>query len=904
MIKKQRTIFLLVALLVTHGELAYGSLAALNTALDINEAAVKAVCTQYPEFCAKPGQRTRILAKFPTIFDVAPASSGGATRSGGGGGPVLLPTQVVIDVMKPIDEAILTGNKPAVIALFNAASNSTASPQFLATLYGLTQRIYNAFNITPVTTNGIAQFTVPTPVVQILPGPPAPLIIPGLLKPPSPIKTIVTEPDPNLIKYQKQLLGLVKTFNEKTGGASALDKDKLQSIMITASTFPETVISTLNTLLLMIITIDPSMRILDPNVQPKIDALDAKIKKIEIDFKNTHKKPTQVDTDKMKTGYRNLQNEIEELNKNAYTDSPDLTALKALITLVINALKNLPKLPTLYSSCTYEVPGFIADATNYEALKKAFNDWKLKLNSTANKDQKSALTTLETNFKEFFTGIETYKTAYIPLSFLFDSSNAKCKTMFQTDNAAILGNIKGLETAKLNAESAYDDTLKRFQSLYDNFLRTNPTSSEADLKAECKKLDEDSTKQGTLIPTMFPLFKEALDKYVSPLDSEIEPLVDLLNGITAATNIVALLEAPAPITATTGLAFIIYTAALDKYNTQQSEISSGKLVIVKDSTGKDVVKMAATTPKGSALEQLKPVILKDKTIGLIQNARTFFEGFEKKYTTSTTTQTFKTFLCAILPPVPNGWVPQETNITLVVGQDQISGAFSVPPINYPAINKTPPSPFIVSQEISISRPLVMVEVDGKSASDPSDPVTNEVKAIIGFLKKGYETETATVSRDLGIWKTLLSNTVTDEPLPNSTGGYDLYLWTQTVAECPATQSTANYSNLHRLYTAKVQIKKIDKSSGDFMIRFNDNCLPKPSVKANTSLYKLYSFDQSKSSKNDKGASIKHKEYEGIPKSDGMPYPDRLYNTMINKLRSLLGRTTPKPVVAAAAPVAP
>ena len=357
-----------------------------------------------------------------------------------------------------------------------------------------------------------------------------------------PTTTVVTEAEPNLIKYQKELLSLVKKFQEKTGGVNALNKDKTQSMLLTVKTFPATVISTLQALLETIIAIDPSMRILDPRIQPQIDVLNNEIKKIEDAFK-ANTKATQKDTDLMNRQRYALQKQIDQLSEASYQDSLELVNLKKLITSVETELNSLPKPPTEYDNlCNYYVPNFIADTTNYNALKKAFVNWRIKLmGATTNKDQRASLVLLGDNLKDFFRGIETYKAAYLPLSFLLDGSG-KCKVAFHARNKVKFGDIATLKQAKLSAEDAYANALKSFQASYEAFLKANPLSSKDDLKAECKRLDEDYTKVDNSIEREFLLFKEALNKYVSPLDQEIQPLVNHLNGATTTTdNFVALL---------------------------------------------------------------------------------------------------------------------------------------------------------------------------------------------------------------------------------------------------------------------------------------------------------------------------------------------------------------------------
>ena len=189
MIKKQRPIFLLVALLAINGQVAYSALPALNAALAQSEAAVKTVCTQYPDFCAKPGQRARILAKYPNIFDVVRTVT---TPGGGGTGPALAPTQGIVDVQQAMQDALGSGDVQKVATTFNLFSNQKLTGNAFSTLQNFKIQILTLFGGTfSPGVNGLDQYTplggtlppppppVPTPPAPPIPGgpPPAP---PGL----------------------------------------------------------------------------------------------------------------------------------------------------------------------------------------------------------------------------------------------------------------------------------------------------------------------------------------------------------------------------------------------------------------------------------------------------------------------------------------------------------------------------------------------------------------------------------------------------------------------------------------------------------------------------------------------------------------------------------------------------
>ena len=170
MIKKQRPLLLLVALLATYGEVAHGSFKALNDALGQNEAAVKQFCVNNPEFCAKQAQRDRILAKYPRIFDVVALTTGG-----GGGGPVLLPGQEAINFNQQIQDAIVVGDPQTAATLFNAFSITayrTRSVQVDATGKMLINRLGGTIS---TGTNGFPLYTPPggivPPPVPVPPGP-------------------------------------------------------------------------------------------------------------------------------------------------------------------------------------------------------------------------------------------------------------------------------------------------------------------------------------------------------------------------------------------------------------------------------------------------------------------------------------------------------------------------------------------------------------------------------------------------------------------------------------------------------------------------------------------------------------------------------------------------------------
>ena len=182
-IKKQIPLLLMVALLATYAEVAHGAVP-LGKAIAKDEAAVREFCTQYPDFCAKPAQMSRILAAYPNIFEVVRTVT--VTGGGGGGGPVLGVGEGVVNIPELMQRAIASGKVLDVAYWFNTLSNQKPTGAAFKLLQGFKSNILTSFGGTfAAGLNGLDQYSPP--------GAPIPG---GLLPPPAPIPSGPVGPPP------------------------------------------------------------------------------------------------------------------------------------------------------------------------------------------------------------------------------------------------------------------------------------------------------------------------------------------------------------------------------------------------------------------------------------------------------------------------------------------------------------------------------------------------------------------------------------------------------------------------------------------------------------------------------------------------------------------------------------
>jgi hypothetical protein len=850
--KNNKPILLLIALLTVHNQSIKGAVSAINAAIASgNQAQALAVYQQYQSFFdQRPGQKNRIEAAFPGIF--SPVVVRTVTVPGtGGGGPALGPSDVTVNVVSTMDDAITKGAASAV-SVFNAFSE-TVTPGSTAqqSLDTFVSRIQAAFGLA-VTYNAAGRplFTLPSSGITPPPPPPSSGTVPpppssGTVPPPPPPPggTVPPPPPPppggpapakayedlyskkidEFEKIKKSLLEKNKvtcptTFLDNTTQNCADTWTKFTaSIAKGALTgFFENDIKDFLISLKAVVTAFPA----GYNIAPIITQIDIMIvccSQFPHGTKETDVEPQffPYDTLPVITDY-------------THTTPVNMTALQMTLAKIeaqfarVDAVGKTPELlPKLQAeidnakevmkvASQYDFPLFETETTNWlnELVKSAPTT---PLNYYSDSPANIAKT-LQTSILAFFTNFKTGCDLYILSAQMTQTSKAGGNATEKAQFAQLLTEQDALAIEFTKVRNQFGDTIDTMEG---------NGSSNQDIENALQAIDKASFATGSPLVKNLATFKKNVQGFVTTLAQIVNKLGEIIKKATDGKK-------------RFGISYL------------RSAIESESLVCSQ---------------------------------------------FEKKYNDSLVpedpdpTGPKPTYTCKLLYPSfqqmaknPDLSRAHELNEMYSLGQERTANGIFDPTSIETFDSKI--SPFFVSMILNPTVPYF----------EPAEKLKNGsamVEVYIGILRSDYKTILTTATVDRGTWEQFRKGKKI-QPLKNATNGYDLYVWGPEFATAWVTDPTKERDiNLHRIYFTQTETSDRKMGINEYLLRVNLNCLCKDRTK-NTQLYKFFSFDLTKYKKgNATGA------YKGLTLPAN--YMEGIYNNLVAKAELKLAKvatTTP------------
>ncbi len=801
MIKKQKPILILLAFLALRQ--TSGSLNQLDGAFKSGNQVLALQIYQNNQafFDARPGQKKVLADKFPGIFNVAASSSRG--------GPTLTQTQVIVDVKNTLDADVTGGNAAQTAADFNFFAN-TVQPGSTA------ETTLNSFIIT-------IQSTFPSLILSRATGKPQfSMSGAAILPPPAPVTPMgVTPPPPPLPPVPGILGGLVPPPPPPMpGGPFGPPPPPPPPLMMPSG------------------PVEPGIKKKKTELE-KLQA--AYVKKLSGGLDSKIRDHIIIASKVIPKNINNCLTALTDALTTLAVPGQDLSSITTQITYNTTMLADVPVPPTAFDSSKTRVP-FIFSETDplCTQLQAPLTTWVDAFITSAgtDADKIKKAQDLKNQINQLITIIVKFKKAYPPLAFINDAGNKNLTTVLNAAYPTLVAGFADLETKYVAATEAFNNAVTELARESAALTTTNQTISDDDLIAACAPIDKRLTESGSVIATTFDLFDKAIKNYVSPMDTAVTPLIEVIQNRSATSS--------------------------------------------------------STIP--NALSKLKEGFLTTLFNTPLETLTEYFKTFATNYAAAPIITPTTVVGCALPKINPGFWLPKEQREIYVVGQDQATGLFPAPTVPPSHVTDSilvydrSDSPFIVASDIVPTKPLIAIDT---TPQQQSGLIETGLKCKIGILKDGYEAPPTAV-RKLGAWAEWIGlSTSSDKPLANITDGYDLYLWAPALDDAIGTSTEDYKANLHRVYCANVQVKKDKKDFFADTIRFNDRCLPSgPERIKNTRLYKLYSYKAGDTTKNAVGNPVAHTAYGYVNINDTSTYAEKLYNRALKMFEAKFQRTTP------------
>jgi hypothetical protein len=842
---KRKTFFLLVAFFAACEGSMYAAAAARTKFITIMQGSDTAAAKAFydsPDGQAllktNPGYNSQLLQKFPSIFDVVRT----VTTPGGGGG-LLNPTDVTVNVLSTMRDAITKGAASAV-AVFNTFSESvtpgsTAQESldtFIPTIqssFPLVTLTYNANNrpLFALPSSGITPPPPPPPGTSGLTPPPPP---PGFGPPPPPPPPPGFGPAPIVVKPYDDLY--TKKFDEfEKIKKSLLEKNKV--------TCPAVFLDLSNgscndtwTKFADNIAKGSLTSVFENNIKPFLEGLKKVVLAFPLGYNIT---PITEQIDIMITCCSQFPHGVKQADVEPqffpYDTLPVITDYEHKTPVNPTALQEiLAKTEARYRQVQ-------TAGKTPEALPK--------IKSEIDNATTVIVVAVHYNFPLFESETKNWLHALV-------ASAPTTRVNYYSD---IPNNIA------LKLQTGIVTFFKLFKTASDLYIlsaqmnRASKAGGDATEKVQLTQLLGDKDALALAFAKIRDQFGDTIDlmEATGNTDKEIEDALQAIDKTAFAAT------PPAQIISD----LKVFKKNVAAFKTTLAQIVDGLGELVKKTT--DGAKKVGISYLTSALQEQELLC----------------QGFEEKYNASLIPEdpapvgAKPTYSCELLYPSfqnmssnPNLSRARELNERYTLGQEgKLTGEFD--PTSLETFD-SPISPFFVSMIINPTKPFF----------EPAEKIragTPFAEVYIGILKSDYKTILTTGTVDRGTWEQFRKGKKM-QPLQNTTNGYDLYVWGPEFSTAWVTDPTKEKSiNLHRIYFTQTETDDKKMGISEYFLRVNLNCLCKDATK-NTRLYKFFSFNPATYTKgNLRGA------YKGLNAPTN--YMEVIYNNLVSKAELKLAK---------------